>query len=207
MYKRQAWLPALKNTACKRSTNSTQPQGPVITVHKRPANNTHQSQWRIISLPYHNNTPTTTKNTDHHITQCPEKDKSWSHSYKYSSPKETGPEHRVLLLFSEDAGHRDWRNVRNNNLQTTAKEPKKPRTSKSLKLLPWMYGPFQQMIVGNDTGLTVLLLVRTGLHLGKFFRIRIEKPAQDLRNHCMDCTPVASWMIRLISNSWTCNFN
>ena len=40
----KAWLPALKNTAYKRSTNSTQPQGLVITTHKRPANDTHQSQ-------------------------------------------------------------------------------------------------------------------------------------------------------------------
>ena len=40
----KAWLLALKNTACKRSTNSTQPPGLVITAHKRPANDTHQSQ-------------------------------------------------------------------------------------------------------------------------------------------------------------------
>ena len=40
----KAWLPALKTTACKRSTNSTQPQGLVITIHKRPANDTKQSQ-------------------------------------------------------------------------------------------------------------------------------------------------------------------
>ena len=31
--------------------------------------------------------------------------------------------HRVLS--SEDAGHRDWRNIRKNNLQNTAKEPEK----------------------------------------------------------------------------------
>ena len=36
-------------------------------------------------------------------------------------------EHR--LLSSEDAGHRDWRNVRKNNLQNTAKEPEKPTTT------------------------------------------------------------------------------
>ena len=40
----KTWLPALKNTACKRSTNSTQPQGPGIAIHKRPANDTQQSQ-------------------------------------------------------------------------------------------------------------------------------------------------------------------
>ena len=39
-----AWLPILKNTACKRSMNSTQPQGPGIIAQKRPANDTHQSQ-------------------------------------------------------------------------------------------------------------------------------------------------------------------
>ena len=48
---KKAWLPALKNTAFKRSTNSTQPQGPVITAHKIPDNDTHQSQWQIISPP------------------------------------------------------------------------------------------------------------------------------------------------------------
>ena len=42
-------------------------------------------------------------------------------------PKPTTPEHRVLS--SEDAGHRDWRNVRKNNIQNTAKEPKKPTTT------------------------------------------------------------------------------
>ena len=55
----KTWLPALKNTVCKRSTNSTQPQGQGVTTHKRPANDTHQSQWQIISPPYRNNTPTT----------------------------------------------------------------------------------------------------------------------------------------------------
>ena len=55
----KAWLPALKNTACKRTTNSTQPQGPRIIAQKRPAKDTHQSQWQIISPPYHNNTSTT----------------------------------------------------------------------------------------------------------------------------------------------------
>ena len=38
-----AWLPILKNTACKRSRNSTQPQGPGIIAQKKPANNTHHS--------------------------------------------------------------------------------------------------------------------------------------------------------------------
>ena len=47
----KTWLPALKNTACKRSTNSTQPQGQGITTHKRPANDTHQPQEQIISSP------------------------------------------------------------------------------------------------------------------------------------------------------------
>ena len=37
------------------------------------------------------------------------------------------PEYR--LLSSEDAGHRDWQNVRKNNLQNTAKEPEKPTTT------------------------------------------------------------------------------
>ena len=32
-------------------------------------------------------------------------------------------------LSSEDASHRDWRNVRKNNLQNMAKEPKKPTTT------------------------------------------------------------------------------
>ena len=39
-----AWLPILKNTACKRSTNSTQPQRPGIIAQKRPAKDTHQPQ-------------------------------------------------------------------------------------------------------------------------------------------------------------------
>ena len=30
---------------------STRPQGPGITIHKRPANDTHQPQWQIISSP------------------------------------------------------------------------------------------------------------------------------------------------------------
>ena len=34
-----------------------------------------------------------------------------------------------LLQSSEDAGHRDWRNVRKNNLQNMAKEPEKPTTT------------------------------------------------------------------------------
>ena len=54
-----------------------------------------------------------------------EKDKSPSHSHKYCTPKPTTPEHRVLS--SEDAGHRDWRNVRKNNLQNMAKEPENPQ--------------------------------------------------------------------------------
>ena len=33
------------------------------------------------------------------------------------------------MLSSEDAGHRDWRNVRKNNLQNMAKEPEKPTTT------------------------------------------------------------------------------
>ena len=33
------------------------------------------------------------------------------------------------LLSSEDAGHRDWRNVRKNHLQNTAKKPEKPTTT------------------------------------------------------------------------------
>ena len=33
----------------------------------------------------------------------------------------------LALLSSEDASHRDWRNVRKNNLQNTAKEPKNPQ--------------------------------------------------------------------------------
>ena len=37
---------------------------------------------------------------------------------KYSSPKQTAPEHRELS--SEDAGHRDWQNVRKNKLQNMA---------------------------------------------------------------------------------------
>ena len=32
-------------------------------------------------------------------------------------------------LATEDAGHRDWRNVRKNNLQNMAKEPEKPTTN------------------------------------------------------------------------------
>ena len=39
----------------------------------------------------------------------------------------TTPEHR--MLSSEDAGHRDWRNVRNKNLWNTAKQPEKPTTT------------------------------------------------------------------------------
>ena len=34
-----------------------------------------------------------------------------------------------ILDNSEDAGHRDWRNVRKTNLQNTAKEPEKPTTT------------------------------------------------------------------------------
>ena len=41
----------------------------------------------------------------------------------------TAPEHRKLLLSSEDDGHRDWQNVRKNNLQNMAKEPEKPTTT------------------------------------------------------------------------------
>ncbi|XP_072845561.2 calmodulin-lysine N-methyltransferase isoform X3 [Pogona vitticeps] len=55
----KTWLAALKNTECKRSTNSTQPQGQGITAHKRPVNETHQPQGKIISHPYQNNTSTT----------------------------------------------------------------------------------------------------------------------------------------------------
>uniref|UniRef100_A0ABM5G160 Coiled-coil domain-containing protein 170 isoform X6 n=1 Tax=Pogona vitticeps TaxID=103695 RepID=A0ABM5G160_9SAUR len=36
------------------------------------------------------------------------------------------------VLSSEDAGHRNWRNVRKNNLQNTAKEPEKPTTTKQI---------------------------------------------------------------------------
>ena len=40
----KAWLPALENTACNRSTNSTQPQGPGIIAQKRPDKDIHQPQ-------------------------------------------------------------------------------------------------------------------------------------------------------------------
>ena len=33
------------------------------------------------------------------------------------------------VLSSEDAGHRDWQNVRKNNLQNMAKQPEKPTTT------------------------------------------------------------------------------
>ena len=79
--------------AWKRSANSTQPKGPVITAHKRPDNDTHQSQWKIISPPYHNNTPTTKNKLITIITQSPGKDKSWSHSCKCSTIQQTAPEH------------------------------------------------------------------------------------------------------------------
>ena len=36
----------------------------------------------------------------------------------------------IGVQSSEDAGHRDWRNVRKNKLQNTAKEPEKPTTTK-----------------------------------------------------------------------------
>ena len=36
---------------------------------------------------------------------------------------------RDRVLSSEDAGHRDWQNVRKNNLQNMPKEPEKPRTT------------------------------------------------------------------------------
>ena len=114
--------------------NSTQPQGPVITAHKRLANNTHQSQWQIISPPHHNNTSITKSTLITIITQSPEKDKSWSHNHKYSTIQQTAPEHRVLS--SQDAGHRDWWNVRKNNLQNTAKEPEKPTTTTSEYSIP-----------------------------------------------------------------------
>ena len=39
------------------------------------------------------------------------------------------------LLSSEDAGHRDWWNVRQNNLQNTAKEPEKSTTT--IRFQPW----------------------------------------------------------------------
>ena len=42
-------------------------------------------------------------------------------------------EHRVLS--SEDAGHRDWQNVRKNYLQNTAKEPKKPTTTSDVMIV------------------------------------------------------------------------
>ena len=94
----KAWLLALKNTPCKKVNklypDSTQPQGPVITAHKRLANNTHQSQWQIISPHYYKNTPTT-NNTQ--LPQSPnllKRTKSWSHSYKYSTIPQTAPEHR-----------------------------------------------------------------------------------------------------------------
>ena len=35
------------------------------------------------------------------------------------------------VLSSEDAGHRDWQNVRKNNLQNMAKEHEKPTTTNS----------------------------------------------------------------------------
>ena len=38
-------------------------------------------------------------------------------------------------LPSEDAGHRDWQNVRKNNLQNMAKEPEKPTTTNNKKPL------------------------------------------------------------------------
>ena len=44
---------------CRRSTNSTQRQGPGIIAQKRPAKDTHHPQWQIISPTYHNNTSTT----------------------------------------------------------------------------------------------------------------------------------------------------
>ena len=49
--------------------------------------------------------------------------------------EKAGGDHIVLLLSSEDAGHRDWRNVRKNNLQNTAKEPEKPTTTISFSTL------------------------------------------------------------------------
>ena len=39
-----------------------------------------------------------------------------------------------FVLSSENAGHRDWRNVKN-NLQNTAKEPEKPTTTTNPKCL------------------------------------------------------------------------
>ena len=47
--------------------------------------------------------------------------------------KPTTPEHRVLS--SEDAGHRDWRNIRKNNLQNMAKELEKPTTTNMYSFL------------------------------------------------------------------------
>ena len=72
------------------------------------------------------------------LPKATEKDKSLSHSHKYCIPKPATPEHRVLS--SEDAGHRDWRNVRKNNLQNTAKEPEKPTTTIDSRFL-FMFKP------------------------------------------------------------------
>ena len=38
-------------------------------------------------------------------------------------------EHRGLQSSEDAHGHRDWQNVRKNNLQNTAKEPEKPTTT------------------------------------------------------------------------------
>ena len=125
------------------SPNSTQPQRPVITAHKIPANDTHQSQWQIISPPYHNNTLTTKNMLITIITQDSEKDKKLiSQLQILNYPTNcTRTQTEFWLLFSEDAGHRDWRNVRKNNIQNTAKEPEKPTTT--IRSRPWKLSRIQ----------------------------------------------------------------
>ena len=51
-----------------------------------------------------------------------------------------------LLQSSEDAGHRDWQNVRKNNLQKKAKEPQKPTTT-AVEIL-WLPMQFIQSLRG-----------------------------------------------------------
>ena len=63
------------------------------------------------------------KHTDCHNHPSPEKDEADPIAVNAQLSKQLHQSTGFLLQSSEDAGHRDWRNVRKNNLQNTAKEP------------------------------------------------------------------------------------
>ena len=57
------------------------------------------------------------------------------------------------MLSSEDAGHRDWRNVRKNNLQNMAKEPEIPTTT---ILITVLHACFKLSFIEEDAHLYML---------------------------------------------------